>query len=332
MSLSADLLVERRRLTKSRSFWRIFALFLAALALIIGIVAIAGKDWLFNIYGDHIARIEMSGVITGDRDQLKLLEELEKNDAVKAVIIAINSPGGTTTGGEVLYDSIRRLSEKKPVVAAVDTIGTSAAYIIAIATDRIFVRRNSITGSIGVLFQLPQFTKLMETIGVNIETVKSGSLKAEPSPYSETNEEERAMIRDLIDDSYDWFVALVAERRSIDSSTIRAQKGRIYTGHQALDLKLVDEIGGEEEALEWLKKEKGLHAEIKIIEHQPKLEVDNIPFTRTMLSVLFGQEIVEAFYSVFDPLHYSLALDGLVSIWQAHDMKENGFSIVGNKE
>ena len=332
MALSADLLVERRRLTKSRSFWRIFALLLGALVLIISIIAITGKDWFFNFHGDHVARIEMNGVITGAQHQLELLEKLENDNAVKAVIIAINSPGGTTTGGEVLYDHIRRLAEKKPVVATVDTIGTSAAYIIAIATDRIFVRRNSITGSIGVLFQLPQFTKLMETIGVNVETIKSGSLKAEPSPYSETNEEERAMIRNLIHDSYNWFVDLVAQRRPIDAATIRTQKGRIYTGHQALNLKLVDEIGGGKEALQWLQNEKGLDAAIKIIEHQPKLKVDNIPFTRTMLYTLFGQEIVDTFSSLFDPLHYSLTLDGLVSIWQVHDIKKNGFSIVGNEE
>ena len=126
----------------------------------------------------HVARLTVTGVITDDRKTLELIDKVAKSDQVKAVIVDINSPGGTTTGGEAMYDAIRQLAEKKPVVAVCGTLATSAAYIIALATDRIFVYGNTITGSVGVIFQWAEVTDLLHTLGIKVEEVKSGSAES----------------------------------------------------------------------------------------------------------------------------------------------------------
>ena len=164
---------------------------------------------------------------------------------------------------------MRRLAERKPVVAQVGTLAASAGYMIATASDHIVVRQSSIVGSIGVLVQFPDVTGLMDKIGVKLEGVKSSPLKAEPSPFSPTTEEERAMLRRLIMDSYDWFVSLVEERRPLSRSEVLAlADGSIFTGRQALERKLVDALGGEHEAVAWLAT-KGVDAELDVVEWKP---------------------------------------------------------------
>ena len=154
----------------------------------------------------HIARINVSGIITDDRKMTELFDKVGKSDQVKAVILDINSPGGTTTGGEAMYDAIRRLAEKKPVVAVCGTLATSAAYIVALATDRIFVYGNTITGSVGVIFQWADVTELLHTLGVKVEEVKSGPLKAVPSPFEPADEKARALAEEMVQESKAWFV------------------------------------------------------------------------------------------------------------------------------
>ena len=184
----------------------------------------------------------------------ELIDKVAKADQVKAVILDINSPGGTTTGGEAMYDAVRRLAEKKPVVAVCGTLATSAAYIVALATDRIFVYGNTITGSVGVIFQWAEVTELLHTLGVKVEEVKSGPLKAVPSPV---RADRRARPRGDRGDgaggqgsgSSTWS-AIAA--RSSHSSVPGLTDGRIYSGRQAVELKLVDEIGDERAAMTWL--------------------------------------------------------------------------------
>lgn len=181
MSLDVERVVERRRLKRRVSVWRIAAVLLAVLflgSLLMGTSQTGGSGGILP----HVARISINGVITNDRKMIDLIDRVGKASQVKAVIVEVNSPGGTTTGGEALYDAIRRLSEKKPVVATCGTLATSAAYIVALATDRIFVYGNTITGSVGVVFQWANVTELMKTLGIQFEDVKSGSLKAVPCP------------------------------------------------------------------------------------------------------------------------------------------------------
>ena len=172
---------------------------------------------------------------------------------VKGVIVAINSTGGATAGGEALYEGLRKLAAKKPTVATIGTVGASAAYMAAIATDHIVARRTSITGSIGVLFDSPEVSELLDKLGVSVEEIKSAPLKAEPSPFKPASPEAKAVISGIVADTYDWFVDIVAERRDLArADALALADGRIFTGRQALAAKLIDEIGGEEAAIDWL--------------------------------------------------------------------------------
>ncbi len=163
MSNSADYIVDRRLLQRKLSFWRVTAIVLLVVALGMIGLRLSGKAGPAS-FSPHIARLSISGLITGDRDTLKLIDDIAKSGA-KGVILSIESPGGTTTGAERLYDAIRRLAAKKPVVAVVGDMAASGAYIAAISTDRIVAHGNSLVGSIGVLIQYPDFAKLLDTIG-----------------------------------------------------------------------------------------------------------------------------------------------------------------------
>ena len=173
MVLDAESVIDRRRLKRRLTAWRIAAV--AFGLLLLGVFVLSDK----NMAGPagilpHVARVTVSGIITDDRKMQELIDKIAKTDQVKAVILNINSPGGTTTGGEAMYDAVRRLAEKKPVVAVCGTLATSAAYIVALATDRIFVYGNTITGSVGVIFQWAEVTELLHTLGIKVEEVKSG--------------------------------------------------------------------------------------------------------------------------------------------------------------
>jgi protease-4 len=215
-----------------------------------------------------------------------------------------------------MYDAIRRLAEKKPVVAVCGTLATSAAYIVALATDRIFVYGNTITGSVGVIFQWVEVTELMRTIGIKVEDVKSGPLKAVPNPFEPTGERAREVTEEMVQDAQKWFVGLVSERRKIDPETVPGlTDGRIYSGRQALTLKLVDEIGNQKAAVKWLETERKVTPGLKVVEWTPRTESDG----------LFGWLFQSIAYSIGVPageiaallgtMSTSLKLDGLVSLW-----------------
>ena len=209
MALDAESVIDRRRLKRRLTVWRIAAVTLGLIALgvfLLGDRNVAGSAGLLP----HVARVTVSGIITDDRKMSELIDKVAKADQVKAVIFNINSPGGTTTGGEAMYDAIRRLGEKKPVVAACGTLATSAAYIVALATDRIFVYGNTITGSVGVIFQWAEVTELLHTLGIKVEEVKSGPLKAVPSPFQPADEQARALTEEMVQEAKVWFVDLVS--------------------------------------------------------------------------------------------------------------------------
>lgn len=315
MSLDAERIVERRRLKRRVSAWRIAAVLLALLfvgTLVMGGSENGGTGGILP----HVARISIDGVITNDRKMINLIDRVRKADQVKAVIIEVNSPGGTTTGGEALYDAIRRLSKEKPVVATCGTLATSAAYIVALASDRIFVYGNTITGSVGVIFQWANVTELMKTLGIQFEDVKSGSLKAVPSPFEPTTEEAREVTEEMVDEAMEWFVGLVKARRNITPDTIPGlTEGRIYSGRQAVDYKLVDQIGDELAARAWLSKERSIQPGLRVRQWKPRTE-------ETGFLGLATQSIAAAlgvsgskFASLLDEATAVLELDGLVSVW-----------------
>jgi protease-4 len=312
----ADDLIDRRRLRRKLTFWRVAAIAVIALALV------AISAWLYgDEFGgaavDHIAKVRIDGTITEDDELIERLEKIRKSPRVKGVILAVDSPGGTTAGGEATFDEVRKLAGDKPVVAQVGTLAASAGYMIASAADHIVARKSSIVGSIGVLIQYPDVTGLMDKIGVKLEEVKSSPLKAEPSPFNPTTEDERTMVRKLIMDSYDWFVGIVMERRQMTKPEVLAlADGSIFTGRQALENKLIDAVGGEDVAVDWLAT-KGVDAKLKVIEWKNTDSTTGLLFskalTRTVARALglpdYSGEVLHEIGAD------RLFLDGLVSVW-----------------
>jgi protease-4 len=289
------------------------ALLVAGLA-VAGAASFAMRDSLSVT--DQIARVRIEGTITENEDLLKRLKRIGEAAHVKGVILTVDSPGGTTAGGEAIYEAVRELAAKKPVVAQVGTLAASAGYMIASAADHIVARQSSIVGSIGVLVQFPDVTGLMEMVGVKVEGVKSSPLKAEPSPFTPTTEEERAMLRALVMDSYDWFVGLVEERRPLTRAEVLAvADGSIFTGRQALERKLVDSLGGEARAIEWLG-EKGVDATLDVIEWKPARRGGLFsPLTAAgALGALTGLDRLGSELSRKAGAD-GMFLDGLVSLW-----------------
>lgn len=314
MAQRADDLIDRRRLRRKLTFWRALTIIVILLA-IGGIAAWFGGDGTGS--GSHIAKVRITGTITQDDKLLERLEKIRKSPRVAGVIIQIDSPGGTTTGGESIYEAVRKIAAEKPVVAEVGTLAASAGYMIASATDHIVARQSSIVGSIGVLIQYPDVTGLMDKIGIKLEEVKSSPLKASPSPFKPTNEEERAMVRRLIMDSYDWFVDIVANRRSMTrEQALALADGSIFTGRQGLQNKLVDALGGEEEAVAWLES-KGVAPDLRVIEWKPKEGTASLLLSQSLVrNIARALGLPKQSGDVVRELGMErLFLDGLVSVW-----------------
>lgn len=310
MSLDIETIIDRRRLKRRLSLWRIAAL----VALGLAIIAFLPSSGLSPV-GDHVARVTVSGIIVDDRAQQQLIREIGEDDSVKALMLYIDSPGGTTTGSEALFETVREVSETKPVVAVLGTVAASGGYIAALSADHIVSRGNTITGSVGVFFQLTQLTGLMETIGVDVDYVRSGDLKAQPNPYQDPPKEAIASTQAMVDSSYDWFLDLVVDRRGLKEETARTlSDGRIYTGFQALENGLVDAIGGEEVARNWLFDEHEVDQELPTEEWAVYDEtgfglISSDATANFIVSVLssVGEKTIAA---------KGLTLDGLVSVWQ----------------
>ncbi|HMN74268.1 MAG TPA: signal peptide peptidase SppA [Rhodoblastus sp.] len=307
-----EYLAERRLLTRKLSFWRVAAF--GAL-----IVAVLAAGWRLagdaSHAGAHIARVRIAGVIKDDPELLKLVRDVTASSA-SAAILSIDSPGGTTTGAEALYEELRRLAAKKPTVAVVDGMAASGAYIAAIAADGIVARGNSMVGSIGVLMQMPNASKLMDTVGVKMEEIKSSPLKAAPNPYEPVTPEARAAVAAMIADSYNWFKGLVKERRKLDDAGVATvSDGRVFTGRQGLDLRLVDRIGGEREAIAWLESEKGVARGLKVRDWKKprKLEAFGV---LGALAEAAGLDRIAAALAAAEGMAQARLLDGPVAIWQ----------------
>jgi protease-4 len=316
MALRADDLIDRRRLRRKLTFWRIAAMIVAAIGLIALSAWIYGGDFAGSAV-DHIAKVRIEGTITEDEELIKRLDTIRQSSRVKGVILSIDSPGGTTVGGESIYEEVRKLAAEKPVVAEVGTLAASAGYMIATATDHIVARKSSIVGSIGVLIQYPDVSGLMDKLGIKLEEVKSSPLKAAPSPFKPTNDDERAMVRKLILDSYDWFVGIVAERRNLTRpEALALADGSIFTGRQAVANKLIDAVGGETEAIDWLAT-KGVDAKLKVVEWKDTEKRGGFLFSKAMVRIIgsalglpdYGGEVIHQIGAD------RLFLDGLVSVW-----------------
>lgn len=311
MATEAELIIDRRRLKRRLTFWRVASILL----FIGGLLALASAFGGFDLSkrSDHIARVKITGLITGDQPTLDLLADIAKSNHVKGLIVRIDSPGGTTAGSEAIYEAIRKIAKDKPVAAVMDTIAASGGYITALAADHIVARGNTITGSIGVIFQWAEVTKLLETIGIQMQEIKSGDLKAEPSPFKPLSEKAREVSNLMVQDSFAWFTGLVAERRKLPLDRVKIlSDGRVYTGRQAVADKLIDEIGGEDKAVDWIKKQKKLSGDIAVRDWKTKGEDEGLlglglKITSGALKALGLPDLVEQ--AKFQKL------DGLLSVW-----------------
>ena len=198
----------------------------------------------------------------------------------------INSPGGTTAGSEQLYDALVRLKAKKPLVVVVEGLAASGGYIAAIASDHIIAQQSSLVGSIGVLFQFPNFSELLKTVGVKVEEVKSSPLKAAPNGFEPTSPEARAALDSLVKNSYAWFRGLVKERRGMDDALLeKVADGRVFTGRQAVELKLIDQLGDEKTAVAWLVAQKGIKADLPVRDYKLAPRFGDLTFLRTAAAI-----------------------------------------------
>lgn len=255
MSLDADLLLDRRRLKRRLSLWRAVAV-LAVAGVALAFVLRddrAGGGLLPGLGGAHVARLNVSGFIGDDRKLIEELDRLRRNDSVRALLVAIDSPGGSVAGGEGLHNALARMAADKPVVAVMGGTAASAGYMVALPAQRVFARGSTVTGSIGVILQSFDASDLLAWLGVNAETVASGRFKDQPSPFRPLTEEGRAELARVVQDLHAQFVAMVAEGRRMDPARVRElADGRVFTGREALALGLVDALGGEAEARAWL--------------------------------------------------------------------------------
>jgi protease IV len=318
MSFDADAIVDRRRMRRKLTFWRVTAILVVLIAVVgAGVALVPGSRFMPATAA--IARIKVQGLIRGNQERVEALDRLGKSRAL-AVIVHLDSPGGTTAGSQQLYDALRLLAAKKPMVVVVDGLAASGAYIAALSSEHIVAQDTSLVGSIGVLFQYPNFTDVLKTIGIKMEEVKSSPLKAAPNGFEPTSPEARVAIEAIVLDSYAWFKGLVKDRRHLDDAQLtRVADGRVFTGRQGVPLKLIDEIGNEKSALDWLEKEKKVPATTPVRDYslEPRfselsfLHVAALAFQAMGLSTV-AQRIDEwGGAQAIDRLN----LDGLLALW-----------------
>ena len=319
MPSDGEIIADRRRLRRKLSFWRV----VGVVALVAVVIAVGWRttngSWTGTAGAPHIARVTVEGLIISDRQFSEMLGRIGESDAVEGVVINVNSPGGTTTGSEEMFRAIRGLVEKKPTVTFVDGTAASGAYIAALATDHIIARETAIVGSIGTLFQVPNVSELLDSIGVSVIEIKSSPLKAAPSPVSPPDPAAVRAIQSVVDDTFVWFRDLVASRRPMSPQEVAdVADGRVYSGRQAIGLKLVDQLGSHGDAVQWLETERGVTADLPVRDWEPEREGDGFGL---ITGLAFGVDLLgfERFGVALHRLagnHASLKLDGLLALWQ----------------
>src|SRR5438309_7193238 len=321
MSLDSDVIVDRRRIRRKLTFWRVAAVLMAiAVIVTVGVVATPGGRSALTTSGS-IARVHIDGLIRSDNDRVEALERLEKSRPA-AVVVHINSPGGTTAGSEQLYDALMRLKAKKPLVVVVEGLAASGGYITAIAADHIVAQQSSLVGSIGVLFQFPNFSELLKTVGVKVEEVKSSPLKAAPNGFEPTSPEALASLDALVKDSYAWFRGLVKQRRGMDDALLeKVADGRVFTGRQAVELKLIDQLGDEKAAVAWLVAEKKVKSDLPVRDFKLTPQFGDLTFLRAAASIAFDALGLSSIARQIEQAGVTqavdqLSLDGMLALWR----------------
>lgn len=289
---------DRRRLKRRLFWWRLLAIVLIVVG---GVWIFFGSDEAEDV--DHVARVDINEIIVENDRRQEVIDHLIDDPSVKAVVVYINSPGGSTYGSERLFKVLRRVAEKKPVVSVIGTLGASGGYMTALAGDRIFAGESSIVGSIGVIVQLTEFSELMKKVGVTATAITSGALKGEPSPFKPISEAGRENLQGMVSETYEWFVGLVVARRPLDETAVRSlADGRVMIGLTGVQNGLIDEIGGIEDARVWLESARQIPASLPLMTvdySEPK------PLIARLLAGMIGKSVISE----------RLTLDGLLSLW-----------------
>ncbi|HEY7039800.1 MAG TPA: signal peptide peptidase SppA, partial [Methylomirabilota bacterium] len=224
--------------------------------------------------GAKVAVVEVEGLIGAGADRgldtdaiIRTLHEYRDDPAIRAVVLRINSPGGVVAPTQEIFTAVRRLREaKKPVVASLGSVAASGGYYVAVAADRIYASPGTLTGSIGVVMQLANVEGLLKKVGVEYVVVKAGAYKDVGNFARPMTAEERRILQALLDDVYDQFIAAVADGRRLEAKDVRGfAEGRIYSGRQAQGLKMVDDLGGLEDAIEAAAQMAGLPPKPKVV-------------------------------------------------------------------
>jgi len=235
------------------------------LAVILAVIAARGSGILSGTVGQHITRVTVDGVITDNRKLVDAVNALAKDRSVSAVLLSVDSPGGSVAGGESLHDALVRVAAAKPLVTVMGGTAASAGYMISLPAARIFASNATLTGSIGVILETGNVGGLLDRLGITSEAIISGPLKDQPSYTHGLSPEGRTYLQGLVSDLFGQFVTMVATARHMDEAKVRQlADGRAYTGQQAITLGLVDEIGGEAEARSWLQREKKIPATLPV--------------------------------------------------------------------
>jgi protease-4 len=237
----------------------------------------------FGGFGDKIAIIDLEGVILAPKDTVEQLKKFGDDSSIKAIIIHINSPGGGAAASEEIYREVKRLRDlkKKPIVASIETVGASGAYYVSSATNKIFADNASIVGSIGVIAEWYNYEELIKWAKLKAITLKAGEFKDTGSPTRDLTPEERAYMQGLIDNMHVQFIHAVAEGRHMKDEDIRPlANGKVWTGEQAVPLKLIDQIGDFQAAVEDTAKSVGIKGQPTLV----RPEKDR----KSVLDLLFG--------------------------------------------
>lgn len=261
-----DYLLDRKSIKSKLAFWRNLAIFLGVLFFFNSIFNKATNSLNpITSPANYIARVKIEGLITSDQYRSEALKTIANDEQVKGVILHVNSPGGSPYGAEEIYADLRKLAEKKPLIVVMEDVATSAAYWLSLSGERILARKTTLTGSIGALMVAPDFSDLLDKIGVKVNVFKSGKLKAEPLPFNKIDENGKNYVQEVLLETFEIFINVVKSRRNLNNEALAIIKdGRSVTGLQAKKLGLIDEIGGEEEAFEWLVKTKKLDNKMQI--------------------------------------------------------------------
>jgi protease-4 len=254
-----------------KSKWLWLGLIIAGIALVLFLATIfmivfANGGTGSMAWGEGVGLVEVKGVIIDSQETVKQLNEMRKNDNVRAVVLRIDSPGGVVGPSQEIYAEVKKLGAKKKVVVSMGSLAASGGYYIAAPAAVIMANPGTITGSIGVLMKFSNIEGLMGKIGMKAFTLKTGKYKDAGSPVRPMTDQDKAMLQDVIDNAHSQFVKAVAEGRRLPVDEIRKiADGRIFTGEQALTLKLVDRIGTLQDAIEEAGKLAGIKGEPQVI-------------------------------------------------------------------